>query len=89
MIASLRNRRSPACRLRSRPARKSKNASRLRSSARRSCGIVPSIVCRGQTDALTVTERETRLFGIDECAFGNETNAINERVAGHIKTYLR
>jgi hypothetical protein len=44
---------------------------------------------QSQAGALTVTQCETRLLGVDECAFWNEPDAIDERVTGHIKSYLR
>ena len=65
------------------PGSRSKNASRLRSSARRSCGIVPSIVCSVTLRGRAVRQRDLRVVQSLERAFRDEADAVDQGVTSH------
>ena len=71
------------------PGRRSKNASRLRSSARRSCGMVPSNVCSVTPAVEPSASRDRRLVDALQRAFGNQSDAVDEGVARHIADFRR
>ena len=44
---------------------------------------------QGQAGGFAITEREASFVSVDECAFRNQPDAVDERVASHISSYLR